>query len=236
MSLALFSIFSDLLSRMLAKAEDMGTINGVKVSRSSPKITHLMYADDLVIYYRANEKEAKTIKNILQQYGEWTGHLINFDKFVIYFSQNVQQTQKLVICSKLSMRECDHRSKYLGHTFCNFKSKVKEFNGLANKLAVKLTGWKCKVLFMAGRLILAKSVAEAIPTYTMHAFLLPKGTAKFMDSMVRKFLWGFGDQHKNHMYLRAWEKICKPKNAGGLIWVFSFVDILVWTEISWIFH
>lgn len=110
MSHALFSILFDLLSHMLAKAEDMGTINGVKVSQSSPIITHLMYVNDLVIYCQAKEEEAETIKNILPQYGEWTRKPVNYDKSVIHFSQNVLKTQRSTICSKLGMRECDHRS------------------------------------------------------------------------------------------------------------------------------
>lgn len=40
LSPALFTIFSDILSRMIARAESKGEISGIKISRGSPKITH----------------------------------------------------------------------------------------------------------------------------------------------------------------------------------------------------
>lgn len=58
LSSALFTIFSDILSHMLARAEDEGEISCIKVSRNSPKITHLMYADDVLIYGKASLKES----------------------------------------------------------------------------------------------------------------------------------------------------------------------------------
>lgn len=80
MSPTLFIIFSDILSRMLARAEDQGKLNGVKVSRTSPKITHLMYVEDFVIYCQAKDQEVAVIKDILNQYYSWTRQAIKFGK------------------------------------------------------------------------------------------------------------------------------------------------------------
>lgn len=68
MSLALFTILFDFLSRMLAQAETRRILTGIKVSRGSPRITHLMNVDDLVIYCQANEKEAREKMKILNKY------------------------------------------------------------------------------------------------------------------------------------------------------------------------
>lgn len=62
LSPALFTIFSDTLSRLLTKPELEGRISGVKISINSPKILHLMYADNVVIYGKANESEAKAVR------------------------------------------------------------------------------------------------------------------------------------------------------------------------------
>lgn len=68
LSPALFTLLAHLLSRILPRAEDVGFISGVKISRSSPRITHLMYADDLVIYSKAHTSEAIEIKKCLDLY------------------------------------------------------------------------------------------------------------------------------------------------------------------------
>lgn len=73
MSSALFTILSDLLSRMLAASVQAGKISGVKISRNSPSISHLMYADDLVIYAKAIDCEALEVQRVLQVYCDSTG-------------------------------------------------------------------------------------------------------------------------------------------------------------------
>lgn len=65
MSPALFTILSDLLSRLLLRAGAEGKIKGVKISRTSPAITHILYADDTVVYCRPNIANATEIKHIL---------------------------------------------------------------------------------------------------------------------------------------------------------------------------
>ncbi|GKA62475.1 hypothetical protein Tco_0761994, partial [Tanacetum coccineum] len=48
------------------------------------------------------------------------------------------------------------------------------FGFLLEKVLQKLQGWKQKGLSQAGREVLIKSVIQAIPTYAMQCYLLPK--------------------------------------------------------------
>lgn len=144
---------------MLANAEQEQRIKGVKVSRNSPMVTHLMYADDVVIYCRANSNEAAIVRCILQEYCQATGQEINWDKSSIHFSANTTRPLRSYLCNLMGMKECNHRSLYLGLPFCKFNSKKEAFGGIMEKLANKLSGWKKKSLSMAGRLALIKSVA-----------------------------------------------------------------------------
>lgn len=68
----LFTLVADILSRLLAREEAVGRISKVKVSRASPKITHLLYADNLVIYHKVVHCEAAAVAECLHTYCEWT--------------------------------------------------------------------------------------------------------------------------------------------------------------------
>lgn len=155
---ALFTIYSDVLSRILSKAEADGQLQGIKISQTSPRITHLMYADDLVIYGPATIQEVTAAFACLQQYCNWTGQVINWQKSSVHFSGNTSRHTRKEICHILRMAECNHKGLYLGHSFCKFYPKFEAFKGVMEKMANKLSGWKRRTLSMAGRLVLVKSV------------------------------------------------------------------------------
>ena len=77
----------------------------------------------------------------------------------------------------------------------------------------KLTGWKEKLLSMGGREILIKAVAQAIPTYTMSCFQLPKGLCDDLEGMMRRFGWG--QNNKNKRLLGSIGKRCVNQNLEG---------------------
>jgi len=55
------------------------------------------------------------------------------------------------------------------------------------RLDSKLSGWKEKLLSNAGKEILIKTAAQAVPTYTISIFKLPNSFWDEMTSMVCKF-------------------------------------------------
>ena len=79
----------------------------------------------------------------------------------------------------------------------------------------KLAGWKEKMLSKAGKEVLIKAVARAIPTYTMSCFKIADSLCDDLTSMIRNFWWGQKVEEKKIAWLR-WEKMCEPKSSGGM--------------------
>lgn len=148
-----------------------------------------MYADDLVIYGQATNQEAEVAFECLQQYCDWTGQVINWQKSSIHFSGNTFGTTKRDICRILKMEECNHTGSYLGHHFYKFHSRSAAFQSVMEKMANKLSGWKRRTLSMARRLVLAKSVIQALPIFLMQ-YLMSKSQVATVDQICRCFLWG----------------------------------------------
>ena len=72
------------------------------------------------------------------------------------------------------------------------------------------------LLSQAGREVLIKAVVQAIQTYTMCCFKLPLGLCNKIEKLIRVFWWGQrGDRRKIHWV--KWEKMCKPKSEGGML-------------------
>ena len=62
---------------------------------------------------------------------------------------------------------------------------------MIDKVLSRIAGWRAKTLSQAGRLILIKFVAVALPSYAMSTFLLPKSLYSELDRIFKKFWWGF---------------------------------------------
>ena len=104
---------------------------------------------------------------------------------------------------------------YLGLPPLIGKSKRNTFAQLKQKLASKLAGWKEKLLSNAGKEVLIKAVAQAVPSYTMSCFKLPNGLCEEMTGMVRQFWWGQVKNEKKVAWM-SWDRMCRPKEEGGL--------------------
>ena len=66
--------------------------------------------------------------------------------------------------------------------------KKTHLQGFKEKLDNKLSGWKEKLLSQAGKEVLIKAVAQAIPTYTMSVFKLPEYLQMNNNSLVHRVL------------------------------------------------
>ncbi|XP_027182362.1 uncharacterized protein LOC113780787 [Coffea eugenioides] len=60
-----------------------------------------------------------------------------------------------------------------------------------------------------------KFVALALPTYTMSCFKLPKKLCKEINSTMANYWWG-KENGKNKIHWKAWNKMSRDKQAGGL--------------------
>lgn len=61
---------------------------GVRVSRHAPWISHLLFADDCLIFTQASKKGADQVAAILDDYNRGSGQLVNKNKSAVFFSPN----------------------------------------------------------------------------------------------------------------------------------------------------
>ncbi|KAK5794191.1 hypothetical protein PVK06_035402 [Gossypium arboreum] len=88
-------------------AATRGVVNGFRVSRQAPRITHLFFAADSLIIGDASINRAMVIKDILEVYVNCSGQKVNFDKLEIFFSSNVDQFEPFVEIWKRSWLNFD---------------------------------------------------------------------------------------------------------------------------------
>lgn len=190
-------------------------MTGLRIARGAPSLSHLFFADDSLIFCKANAGEARQIMRILEVYKQASGQVVNIEKSSLFFSKNIGCRLKDGIMRELmGMRLATH-SRYLGLPLPIGRSKRHAFEFIRNKTLERLHGWKERLLSQAGKEVLLKSVIMALPTYVMSCCLLPKDLCRRICSEMAKFWWGQkGNEQKLHWL--CWGKLSEVKAEGGL--------------------
>ena len=76
----------------------------IQIARNAPKISHLAFADDLILFAEANMEQASLINRVLQAFCESSGQKVSNDKTRVYFSRNVNWEIKEEIASHLGFQ------------------------------------------------------------------------------------------------------------------------------------
>ena len=211
----LFIICAEGLSTLLHRVVQRKAIKGVAASTKGSRISHLFFADDSLVFGRASISDATEIQRILKVYELSSGQQLNCTKTSLYFSPNTDVETKERVKSMFGAQVIKPNESYLGLPSLVARSKNNTFAQLKQKVANKVSGWKEKLLTHAGKEILIKSMAQAMPTYSMSCFLLLEKLCEELTGMIKQFWWGQMKNEKKLAWL-SWDKMCLPKEKGGL--------------------
>ncbi|KAA3460601.1 reverse transcriptase [Gossypium australe] len=138
----MFLMCGEGLPSLMRLAMSEGILKGVKASRSGPKISHLLFADDCILFSEASSRGAIVLQEILRKNRSSSGQCVNFD------NKNIPKMERNLVINILGVKSSNNPERYLG---------------LPNM-----------------------SILEAIPTYTMACFLLPKTLCAKIENIMAK--------------------------------------------------
>jgi hypothetical protein len=94
--------------------EEVGGIDGVRVCRNAPSVSHLLFADDSLILMKADMNNATSLQRVLDMYCANSGQLVSLSKSSIFFSPNTNVLLRSEICETLHIDTEALSDKYLG--------------------------------------------------------------------------------------------------------------------------
>ena len=113
LSAYLFIIGQEVFSRILDKEFTLKNIDGVKASASAPPITHVMYADDIILFSKATRNNAEAIVKCIQKYCDWSGQSLNNAKSRVFFSKQSSHQNRRAVKHILQMKKLEKKKKML---------------------------------------------------------------------------------------------------------------------------
>jgi hypothetical protein len=212
----LFVLITEALSRMMTRAGEEGMLSGFQVGSLDNfllKISHLLFADDTLIFFDANPNHIFHIRLLFTWFEAVSGLKINLCKSEMVLVGSVSDLENLA--GIMGCKTAQLPMNYLGLPHgAKFKSKA-IWDPILEKIERKLAGWKRMYLSKGGRLTLIKSTLSSLATYFLSLFPIPVAVASRIDKIQRDFLWG-GMGEGNKFHLVNWAQVCQPFHLGGL--------------------
>ncbi|KAJ0007624.1 hypothetical protein Pint_29766 [Pistacia integerrima] len=141
----LFIIRAEALSRLIQDAEDREAIKGVPMGRSKMSISHLFYADDCLLFCKANHYEWNRLFKLLDTYEKSSGQRLNKEKTSIFFSKNTKGDVKQQIIQMAGVKSSHPYDRYLGLPTLIGRDITRDFKHILDRVRGKLSNWKMKL-------------------------------------------------------------------------------------------
>ncbi|GAA0156810.1 hypothetical protein LIER_38348 [Lithospermum erythrorhizon] len=151
--------------------------------------SHVLFADDTFIFYKASVEESSQIMTILKDYEEASGQKINLDKCGVSFERRTTGEKRAEVGQVLRTKEVLDQGKYLGLPSHIGRSKREVFCYIQGRVNECIKGWSGKYLSQAGKEVMLKFDVSSIPNYVINCFKLPFGIIGGVNQAMTKYWW-----------------------------------------------
>lgn len=183
--------------------------------RGGPQISHLFFADDLLLFGEASSEQIKVMRSCLENFCIASGQKVSLEKSRLLVSHNVHHVRASQLSSEACISLTSDLGKYLGVPLLHRRTNRETYDFLLRNSQQRLASWKATSLSFAGRVTLTQSVVASLPTYCMQTMLLLKYVSNKLEKDQRRFIWGADEGGRSYSQV-AWNKFCSPKMEGGL--------------------
>lgn len=210
----LSNLGGDGLSKMLTEATSKGLTKGLLEDFRPGGIISLQYADDTILFSKAEESVLRNLKCVLMWYEQISGMRINFHKSELV-PLNLEEEEAHRLAHVFSCPLGSFPIKYLGVPLHYDNLSKEDIQPLVDKMLKKIAGWRGRLLSLAARAMLLKTCLASIPVYLLSFIKFPKRAIKVMNTHMSNYLWN--DSVESHKYhLANWELVSMSKEQGGL--------------------
>lgn len=162
-----FVLCMERLVDMINQSVRLNNWSPVTITRTGPRISHLFFVDDVLLFTKAKPSQTRLVANVLHEFCAISGFKVSLEKSQAFASKGVPTSRKNKIQEITQISFTSNLGKYLGFHIIQGRQQREDFAEVIERVDSKLASWKGKLLHKLDHLTLAKSVLSATPTYDM---------------------------------------------------------------------
>nr|ABD32279.2 reverse transcriptase, putative [Medicago truncatula] len=198
----------------ISMASHAGKIVPMFYCRGASIPTHILYADDVLIFCAGTKQNIRCLLKFFNDYSEVSAQIINNNKSQFYAGA-MTTSHSQMIAGTLGFSADNIPFFYLGCPIFKGKLKGIYFQSIVDRIKVKFAIWKCTLLSIMGRVELVKSIIHGMLVYSFQIYMWPRRLLHQLDSWIKNFIWS-GDIYTHKVCTVSWKVMCRPWAAGGL--------------------
>lgn len=136
----IFIMCMEYLSHLIEQKCVAGSWTPLKASRGNLDISHLLFADDIILFNKVEVAKCEAMVEVLGKFCSKSGQRISMEKSRIYFSANVSNSVKEEVHEILGIQATQNIGKYLGFPIVHREASTRQNNFIAEKVMNKLAG------------------------------------------------------------------------------------------------
>ncbi|GJT54284.1 hypothetical protein Tco_0989338 [Tanacetum coccineum] len=198
----------------MSNAVSSRLIRGIKLGSFDITLSHLFYADDVVITIDWNSRDIDNIICVLNVFYLASGVRINIPKSNLY-GIGVSNDEISFLASRTGCVACSFPFTHLGLPIGANMNLTSSWSVLIDRFQKRLALWKANLLSIGGHLTLFKAVLSSLGIYYLLNFKAPETILNTLESIRSRFFWGGSQNSKNIAWVK-WSQVLPSFDKGGL--------------------
>ncbi|GJS76253.1 LINE-1 retrotransposable element ORF2 protein [Tanacetum coccineum] len=144
----LFTLVTEVMSRMLSPSLNRGVLQGVRLD-DSYSINHSQFADDTILFLYPSTGEINKVGVLVDLFSQMSGLKVSLSKTALY-GINIDQTQLQQYAQLMGCCVGNFPFEYLGVPIGINLRRISAWKKVIDRFKIKLTGWRGMCLLIAG--------------------------------------------------------------------------------------
>lgn len=141
-----------MLSRILYLGLDLGFFQGINLTRGYPQISHLLFADDALFFFKASRASCTHVTDIISRFCRISSQQLNLQKSHFSVSPNTHIQDRQDFRTILQMELVPNLEPHLGVLIDLTRKKSLNFQFIIDKVVNKVSSWNSVYLSQTQKL------------------------------------------------------------------------------------